>query len=492
MNFKKPYGIENLSLDFKVNKKIDIYAIFSNIKKKFVIGEQTLFLALGYYKFKSNIVLICLTNEKIFIDSTDQNKLSFLNVYSYKEITGIIYNKSESFLKKSYVEFKTQRQKFFKLYGISQENFFYLQSVFNEQKDKYLKKLDSSYSLVSALDIQDSQPSLVNTYSQTFSKDNTKQDDINVEEKPKDEELEDDLDDSSSNPDDKPKELGVKYNTKSKVINDLTLSNRNTLSSNYLFLLLTSTKTLLPNNKKTILSEFEDRIKLLEQKSKKEKNFDEKEIHLNKKESKVNTVPVLVEEYDLNNNEIDESLHTRLLFTKNWFEYTKHNVANKILGIDKDGKGVYLDKESALSNKSSVIHVYKAKSYKLNEVIRSGLRPGQSLTYYGNNNIVGLNMHYYEVESKKNLDINEYDGIIFKGQKYYFNTYDEFSRLQKKYLRIFYEDKKPEYQSYYIYELIFEDEMVTYYVYTNKMVSISETKADASKFDLKWLNFFKD
>ncbi|MDE6429316.1 MAG: hypothetical protein K2K18_02250, partial [Malacoplasma sp.] len=76
--------------------------------------------------------------------------------------------------------------------------------------------------------------------------------------------------------------------------------------------------------------------------------------------------------------------------------------------------------------------------------------------------------------------------------KYYFNVYNEFSKLQKTSIRIFVEDKKINGEVFRKYELIFDDDLLTYKAYNERSQLIDDSSPNSSSYDLKWLMFFKE
>ncbi|MEG2250090.1 MAG: hypothetical protein RSD09_00765 [Bacilli bacterium] len=59
------FNITSLTINFKT--KIDVNQILREIEKKYSLNEITKFSMVAYYKNRNNVVLITLSNEKIFI-----------------------------------------------------------------------------------------------------------------------------------------------------------------------------------------------------------------------------------------------------------------------------------------------------------------------------------------------------------------------------------------------------------------------------------------
>lgn len=178
------------------------------------------------------------------------------------------------------------------------------------------------------------------------------------------------------------------------------------------------------------------------------------------------------------------------MFARNWIEFTKHNVTDKLLGVDSNGDGVYVDMKQTQT--SHIIDVFKAKEYKIDDSIRHGLRSSQSISFHEKNQRLGIDSLYVNIKTGQKLMLEKYDGIIFLGIKYYFNTYNEFNSLQRRYLRIFHQDKKHNGDVYRSYELVFEDDLISYKAFNNKGAVIDDLSQNAASYDLKWLSFFRD
>ncbi|MDE7087944.1 MAG: hypothetical protein K2O19_00220, partial [Malacoplasma sp.] len=276
-----------------------------------------------------------------------------------------------------------------------------------------------------------------------------------------------------------------------KVVNDSLITNTNSFSSSFLANLFTNEEALLPGGKRTIFAEILKKIKELESKSLAINGIDTTPVTLQKKVLKLNTVPVIVETKLINNvSNSDDDLENKLIFSRNWIEYTKHNVTDKVLGVDANGNGAYIDVSKVGS--SSTIDIFKAKEYKINDEVRSGLRSSQTISFLEKNGRPGLDFFYNNLKTNEKLNVFKYDGILFLGVKYYFNVYNEFSKLQKKNIRIFVEDKRSNGEVFRKYELIFDDDLLTYKAYNERSQLIDDSSPNSSSYDLKWLMFFKE
>lgn len=529
------FNVKDLRVSF--NKKANINKIYEKIQKKYSLREITIYAFVGYHKTKKNTLLICFSNQKIFIDD-EKSKVPFSGVYTYRDIKEIKYypNPNPKNELKSYIELITENYNTFRIKGISRHEFKKIRDVFHSQKEIYLKSFLEKISLdekkFELIDENFSYSAISNSVKNNETLENSASSQVikEVEKIEKIKEIEnfdfdDKLDESKieveHNETDKLlnstlyKSLGIdsedsisandlisKSNllvdslespTKSrKVVNDGLVSNTNSFSSSYLVKLFTNEEALLPGGKKTMIYSLLKKIKEVESKSLAINGIDTTPINLDKKVLKLNTIPVIVETKPIvsqpTNSEDD--VENRLIFTRNWIEYTKHNVVNKVLGVDANGNGAYIDISKASSN--SVIDTFKAREYKINDEVRSGLRSSLTIPFYEKNGRPGLDFFYNNLKTGEKLNIAKYDGILFLGTKYYFNVYNEFSKLQKKYVRIFVEDKKSNGEIFRKYELIFEDDSITYKAYNERSQMIDDTSSNSSSYDLKWLMFFKE
>lgn len=515
------FNVKDLRVSF--NKKANISKIYEKIQKKYSLREITIHAFVGYHKFKKNTLLVCFSNQKIFIDD-EKSKVFFSGVYTYRDIKEIKYHWNEKNELKSYIEFITENYNTFKIKGISKREFNKILEVFDKQKEIYVKsfleKISSDEKKFELIDETFSYSSVSN-----FLKNNKNPENNTNNEERKDLEnmiLDKNLNNpvQDSNQEEQKKLINTSLNSvdedkepilssdlinqsnllveslespkNKKVVNDSLITNTNSFSSSYLVNLLTNEDTLLPGGKKTVVYYLSKKIKELESKSLAINGIDTTPIHLDKKVLKLNTIPVIVETkpISIQSTNAEDELENRLIFTRNWIEYTKHNVVNKVLGVDANGNGAYIDISKASS--TSTIDVYKAREYKVNDEVRSGLRSSLTIPFFEKNSRPGLDFFYNNSKTGEKLNITKYDGILFQGVKYYFNVYNEFSKLQKKYIRIFVEDKKSNGDIFRKYELIFEDDSVTYKAYNERSHIIDDTSPNSNSYDLKWLMFFKE
>lgn len=425
------FNIASLNINFKT--KIDVNQILREIEKKYSLNEITKFCLVAFYRKKNNVVLLTLTNEKIFIWSN--KNLSINDVYNYSELISITSAKATS--KNFVITFDNGSE--FNLKGLNNNDVNEFNKHFHMIKNSlnhlYLKEINTN---------NESKYNLLETTTEDI-KDVT---------------------------------------FKKKVVNDLIITNSTSLSSFYIYELMTKKEKILPNGENTLFYNIIERIHNLEKKNM--FNFDLDCIPLKfSSDTKMNTIPVVAEFSSLTNSDEREN---RLLFAKNWIEYTRHNVKNKLLGVDENGNGAYLELNTYSTRKK--ICTYKAREYKVNDEIRYGLRSGQAISFFEKNQKMGMDSLYFNIESNNKLDLTTYDGIIFMGLKYYFNIITEFNKLQKKYCRVFHQERKVNGDLFKSYEIIFEDDIITYKVFNDRGILIDDLSSHAFTNDLKWLTFF--
>lgn len=512
------FNVKSLRVPF--NKKANLNKIYEKIQKKYSLREFTIYAFVGYYRHKKNTLLICFSNQKIFIGD-EKDKVNFCGVYTYKDIRSLnfVHNDKNDFA--SYIEIETENYKTFKIKGVGKEEFKKIKDIFKHQKEIYVKsfleKVSNEEKKYDLIDENFSYSSL----SSMIKKDEDKKTSENFAENEnlvwKENFIEDLLIEKSENLNNKKNKHSETFyesliqeqeivsddlvshsnlladsieSTKNKkVVNDSLITNTNSFSSFFLANLFTNEETLLPGGKKTILADITKELNKLKSKNLAINGIDNTAINLQNKVLKLNTVPVIVETKPLNDTTNDD-LENRLIFSRNWIEYTKHNVTDKVLGVDANGNGAYIDISKVGS--SNVIDIFKAKEYKINDEIRSGLRSSQTISFLEKNGRPGLDFFYNNLKTNEKLNVFKYDGILFLGTKYYFNVYNEFSKLQKKYIKIFVEDKKPNGDIFRKYELIFDEDLLTYKAYNERSQLIDDSSPNSSSYDLKWLMFFKE
>lgn len=425
------FNIASLNINFKT--KIDVNQILREIEKKYSLNEITKFCLVAFYRKKNNVVLFTLTNEKIFIWSN--KNLPINDVYNYSELISITSKKTTS--KNFIITFDNGSE--FNLKGLNNNDVnefnkhFYV--IKNNLNNLYLKEIN------------------INDENENIFLETSAEDIQNV-------------------------------TFKKRVVNDLIITNSTSLSSFYIYELLTKKEKILPNGENTLFYNIIERIHNLEKKNM--FNFDFDSIPLKfSSDTKLNTIPVVAEFSSLTNSDQHEN---RFLFAKNWIEYTRHNVKNKLLGVDENGNGAYLELNTYSTRKK--ICTYKAREYKVNDEIRYGLRSGQTISFFEKNQKMGIDSLYFNIETNNKLDLENYDGIIFMGLKYYFNIIIEFSKLQKKYCRVFHQERKVNGDLLKSYEIIFEDDLITYKVFNDRGILIDDLSSNAFINDLKWLTFF--
>lgn len=464
------FDIDKLKTNFLINKKIDIKKIYEKISKRFSYEEFNNFSFVGFYKRKKHVVLIVFTNEKIFIDDL-KNKAPFAGVYTYKEILKIDFIENIKNGNLSCIELKTTNEyEVIKIKGVSKYEFDEINFNFNKLKKNYIefsKNQKSSY--FSSTD----KTKLI--FSETKQKDLLINNNDNEELKNKESTLIGQQVDNQEN-------LKQK-----KVVIDSSISKSNTYSSAYLSSLFLAVDQKLPNGQNTLFYHLANQIQKLNEYNLTTTSIDSIPLKVDRKTLKLNTIPIVTEHHDLENS---DNKKIKFLLTRNWIEYTKHDVREKVLGVDENGNGAYLDFSNITSTHK--ISTYKGREYKVKDQVRTGLRSSQTIRAYGKKGMTGIDSLYQNRDSKKSLDIKKYDGIIFMGIKYYFKVFNEFKSLQKDFLRIFFEEKKSSGEVYRRYELIFEDELISYKAFNEKGILINDFDPKASSYDLKWLTFFKE
>lgn len=464
------FDISKLKVDF--NKKINLNDLFLEIMKKFSVNEIIKYAFVSYYKSKQKCVLITFTNEKVFI-SSNKKDLSINGIYNYQDIKGFEYIKGKFWgklvVKMSFMSYTLKH--------VSKTIFDEMLNIFDQEKTIFInskigQNIMQSTSVFNSLDF-------IKNNSLNFNKE---------EKEDKENNFDDSISNNFSNSSDK-NDLNSSNNFIKKtkrVVNDEMISKNTSLSSTYLIDLFSNENSTLPNNKNTIFKELLDRVKVLENSNIFIKPFDSIPLKFTTN-SKLNTIPVLAEFSSLSN--VDK-IENRLLFSRNWIEFTKHNVKNKLLGVDEKGNGTYIDLLSA--SKTKIIDHYKAKDYLVNQKVRHGLRSHQTVYYYDQNNKQGLESLYYNSLTNEKLNIAKYDGIFFKNQKHYFNLPSEFNLLQKKHCKIQIQEYESDFKSIKLYELIFDENTISYNVYDFNKGIINDDVIHAHSYDLKMLTFFKD
>lgn len=450
------FDIENLKAPF--NKKINLVSLFLSIKNKFSTNEITKYAFASYFKRKRNCVLTIFTNEKIFIVSNKKD-LPICGIYSYQDIKKI------EFIEKSYdskVVIVTSTDSY-ALKGVSKKTYEELDNVFESEKTIFLnskigQNIVQSFNNFNSLNFIDN------------SEEEKNNDLLNLNYEQQEEKI-----------------IPNTNNKKSKrVVNDEMISKSTSLSSFYIIELLSNPNLLLPNNKASILKSIDERLTLLETSNLFNKPLDSIPLKFSSI-SKFNTIPVLAEFSSLLNPQKTEN---RLLFSRNWIEFTKHNVKNKLLGVDANGNGAYIDINTA--NKLQVIDVFKGKEYIINEKTRYGIRPGQTIPLKDEEGKQGLETLYYHSVTNEKLDISKYDGIIFKNQKYFFNVPTEFNTLNIRECKIQVQEYESDYKAMKLYELIITDETITYNLFDLNKGIIDDKVQHSDSYDIKWITFFKE
>lgn len=460
------YDVTSLQPTFK--KRVDIKRIYNFIEKKYSLNEVTQFGLVCYYKWKSNVVLITLTNEKIFIFSNKKD-LEINGVYSYNDIEEFGFLEKN---KKTYLNV-TAKEKNFTLRNITKYDYDILCKVFQQQKEafnnsKIGKNIISSFSTISSIDF--------------FKKRNFYKDEL-IDESKDDSTENINIDNNGVETKNESNNQNGKKNK--RVVNDKNISSDTTFSSLFIFELLSRHDKKMPGGNPTVLSDLSNRIINLEKANPFDNPIDSVSFKLTTV-SKLNTIPVIAEFSNIHDKSVTEN---KLLFARNWIEYTKHNVKNKLLGVDSHGNGAYIDLGNYIGKR---IDSFKAVEQNIGDIKRYGLRSGQKVKILGSPKEPGLDSLYKHPTSEENLDVSKYDGLIFFGKKYYFNTLNEFSRIPRKYCRVIDHEWKTNGSINKTFEILFEDDYVSYKVYNDNGSILNDVDKTASNFDIKWLTLFKD
>lgn len=428
------------SVKILFNKKADPKDFFVELERKYSLNENTKFAFFCFTKNKKNPVLVSFTNEKIFIYSSTDYSVN--SCYLYSDIQDIYFSYTK--FKKPIVNFQLNDGLDLVFYGVDENTFVNL-------KDKFLELKKTIIS-------------------------NSKQEIYSME----NERLTLNSNDSIDNI------LNQSTNKKKRVINDSLIAKDTTISSFLIYSLFSNSLTKLPNGQNTLFHSLVERIQYLEKSNIFSYDLDSIPLKISSS-SKFNTVPVIAEFSSMTSN---NELESKLLFTKNWIEYTKHNVQNKLLGVDEEGNGAYVEMKNYIS--TSTIDVFKAKEYKINDEIRHGLRSSQTISSFEKNQKLGIDSLYFNLNTNQKLNVTKYDGIIFQGTKHYFNVMNEFSSLQRKYCKIFHFEYKSNGDVLKSYQLVFEDDLISYKAYDSKGILVDDLYPNSSSYDLKWLTFFRD
>lgn len=445
------FDIATLKSEF--NRKVNLLNLYDYIQRKYTLNEITKYALVCYYKKKKNVVLVSLTNEKIFIHSNAN--LNINGVYSYQDIKGFefIENSKNNVLIVNTSDFT------FELKHISKRVFNEMLEIYEQEKTIFVNSKIGQ--------------NIIQSFSNFNSLNFVKMDEISKKQE-----------DNENNYYENNEEKNVNKKAK-RVINDTNVSLTTTLSSSYIIELLTDPKKPFPNNKYSVIKNIDERVLDLENTNLFNKPFDSINLKFTSN-SKLNTIPVLVEFSSLTNKDKTEN---RLLFSRNWIEFTKHNVKNKLLGVDENGNGSYIDINNA--NKHQIIKSYKAKEYIFNGQARYGVRSSQKINYKDVDDKIGLESMYVDSLTNDKLDISKFDGIIFMNKKYYFEIPSEFEILQRK--KCFVSDLRVDrYKKTILHTLLFEDNTLTYIAYDQDNNIIDDSYNGASIYDLRWLTFFKD
>ncbi len=136
--------------------------------------------------------------------------------------------------------------------------------------------------------------------------------------------------------------------------------------------------------------------------------------------------------------------------------------------------------------------MFIAKSYSHKGIKRLGLRSGQSIKKVTQKNEIGLDALYVSKNDGKYLNIDNYDGLIFKGQKYYFEYHSDENGNINSFCEINHIEYHNGIRPHRGYQLRFYKDFVEYRVYDERGTIINDSDSSAANYDLKYLTFFKD
>lgn len=145
-------------------------------------------------------------------------------------------------------------------------------------------------------------------------------------------------------------------------------------------------------------------------------------------------------------------------------------------------------KDSSENNKEMFI----AKSYSHKGIKRYGLRSGQSIKKITQLNEIGLDALYVSKIDGKYLNVDNYDGLIFKGKKYYFEYHNDENGNINSFCEINHIEYHNGIRPHRGYQLRFYRDYVEYRVYDERGTIINDSDQSSYNYDLKYLTFFKE
>ncbi|MGL4769073.1 MAG: hypothetical protein ACRCW6_02490 [Mycoplasmoidaceae bacterium] len=137
------------------------------------------------------------------------------------------------------------------------------------------------------------------------------------------------------------------------------------------------------------------------------------------------------------------------------------------------------------------IYIFKAIPYILNGVIRYGIRSGMKWCIKDKDSKKGVNSLYL-LDNKFPLELNNYDGIIFRNVKYYFNIQNEFEDKEQLLCQIQITDYNDDLKIHVILRLLISKENLVYSVVDENKNEIDDSNPLSYLYDLKWITLFKD
>lgn len=168
------------------------------------------------------------------------------------------------------------------------------------------------------------------------------------------------------------------------------------------------------------------------------------------------------------------------------------NSINKSLDENNEQK-INRNKTSKIKDSTeSKKEMFVAKTYSNKGVKRFGLRSGQSIKKITQSNEIGLDALYVSNNDGKYLNIDNYDGLIFKGQKYYFEYHNDENGNINSFCEINHIDYHNGIRPHRGYQLRFYKDFVEYRVYDERGTIINDSDSSSVNYDLKYLTFFKE
>ncbi|MGL5630541.1 MAG: hypothetical protein ACRDCG_02090 [Mycoplasmoidaceae bacterium] len=176
------------------------------------------------------------------------------------------------------------------------------------------------------------------------------------------------------------------------------------------------------------------------------------------------------------------------------YDYTseRFEVIKKYYNEIKDQKNnIESFNAEKINSNNQKIYIFKAVSYILNGVVRYGIRSGMKWCIKDKDSKKGVNSLYL-LDNKFPLELNNYDGIIFRNVKYYFNIQNEFEDKEQQLCQIQITDYNDDLKINVILRLLISKENLVYSVVDENKNEIDDSNPLSYLYDLKWITLFKD